>query len=284
MQNKIPDGAIARLVMVNGNLVSLAEIAQVLETYDYEQDLLNSDRWNLQTDNQTDADAALHVLQDGEIIDVYSESPENMLNVNYIAMRIGWADCELHAINPNIEHMLLGRLANMNVIQSGTETGTSTLPPPFEMPNDVDLPADFTIDDIPDMQSLDSLSSLDTSVDDPIEGLDDDEFAQIQHLTLKLSESEQRVAQLEEECMQSQEQIRLLQQTVKSLEVAGSTTQPPPPSHTPPAGTTSDDSALLPLIERHLGTLLDLTTVTGSALAKDLLSLGYAVQVKLVKG
>lgn len=285
--HQIPDGAVARLAMVNGNLVSIAEIAQILESYDYQQDFMNPDRWNLRSDNPNDAESALHVLQDGEVIDVYSESPENMLNVNYIAMRFGWSDCELHSSSSQIEHMLMSRLANLNVVNAAAHAPAdeAALPSAFDIPLDNSaLPEALPLDsfEVPafDANALAEFpSALDTEL--PVSEALQEDFAQIQQLTLQLSEAEQRAALLEEERNNAHRQVQALQQQVQSLQQAA-VSAAPPANHVSALGN-NGDSKLLAVIEKHLGSLLDLSSVTDSALAKELKDLGFGVQVKLVQ-
>lgn len=287
--HQIPDGAVARLAMVNGNLVSIAEVAQILESYDYQQDFMNPDRWNLRSDNPNDAEAALHVLQDGEVIDVYSESPENMLNVNYIAMRFGWSDCELHSSTPQIEQMLMSRLANLNVVNAAAHAPADepALPATYDVTLDnAALPETLPIDsfEVPgfDANALSELPALGSEL--PVSEALQDDFAQIQQLTLQLSDAEQRAAQFEEERDSAQRQVQALQQQVHSLQQAAVAL----PTATPPASHDtvldhSTDSKLLAVIEKHLGSLLDLSSVTDSVLAQELKGLGYGVQIKLVQ-
>ena len=70
---QIPDGAIARLVMVNGSLVSEAEVAQILESYNYQQESNNPNRWVLM-DGPADGNAALVFSNEGEITTMSSNT------------------------------------------------------------------------------------------------------------------------------------------------------------------------------------------------------------------
>lgn len=288
--HQISDGAVARLVMVNGNLVSIAEIAQILESYEYQQDFMNPDRWNLRSNNPSDAEAALHVLQDGEVIDVYSESPENMLNVNYIAMRFGWSDCELHSLTPQIEQMLMSRLANLHVVNAVAHNPADVpaLPANFDVTlNNQALPETLPIDSF-EVRGFDAsaLAELPDALGSglPVSEALQEDFAQIQHLTLQLSDAEQRAAQFEEERDSAQREVQALKQQVHHLQQA-TVALPranPAGNHDAALGH-GTDSKLLVVIEKHLGSLLDLSSVTDSVLAKELNALGYAVQVKLVQ-
>lgn len=275
--SQIPEGAVARLTMVNGNLGSLAQIASILESFNYEEDELNPERWNLRWEHPADADAALHILQEGEAIDVYSESPENMLNVNHIATRFGWVDCEIYSINPTIEQMLMSRTANLNVVRCITGDEPESLP----------LDAYSGEEEQPTMEELPFDNLLHEDAGD-ING----QLLQVQQLTLQLNDAELRAAQLEDERNAARQQLASLEHEISVLRKAGSSAPMPPPPQgesgrsagsaiTAPLD--ADHGSLLGVLERHLSSIIDLSSATESPLAKDLLNHGYNMQVRLVK-
>lgn len=287
MSQQIPEGAVvARLVMVNGNLVSLAEIASILESYNYEEDPLNPERWNLRWEDPVDEDAALHILQEGEVIDVYSESPENMLNVNHIATRCGWADCELYSSNPTIEQMLMSRTASLNVVKclTGDNPGLSN-----DVLAEVALPEPLPLDVLPEdeetLPTQDAFEHFDPALPMNSEGLDA-QLIQIQQLTLQLNDAEMRAAQFEDERDTAQQELASLRDEIAALRSArgacaadnGVVAAP-----ATPCGDKRSERNLLRVLEKHLSSMLDLSSVTDSDIAKDLLALGYNIQVQLVK-
>ncbi len=252
--DQIPVDAIARLTMISGNLSDPAEIAQIFESYSYQQDNNRPNRWIL-----TDTSAALEFSQDGKIIDVYSDSDENILNLNYIAMRIGWVECNIYTIDEEIKDNLLLRLVNIGVT---TPNSTSC---------DIKTSS-------PSQISKSAFSSGATEAEDVEQSSNDDiqrDDHQIKELRNKLANAERQNAKLSAE----NHQLRQRLQEFENIPISSKYVQS--------AGTSnaqlSADPVLIRIIENHLLSQLDLSAVNQSGLMKELNEHGYNVHVKLTK-
>lgn len=255
MNDIASETAVARLVMKSGNAVSPAEIAQILTSYDYTQNNADPERWDLKWTSEVDADAYIRVHAGGEIIDLYTESPENMLNVNYIAMRLGWHDCEMHATNAKVMQMLEVRLQSVNVVnQPGTDKGQANA---VQLP--VAKPVAATPAAMPAEVPADAHQVAESSLNE--------EFRTIQDLTIRLGESEAKNAELEEA-------NHVLLRKLKALEATA-----PAAGHNVAHGDSM--GRLLPIIEKHLLSMLDLSSLNESPIVKDLEAAGLKVSVKL---
>lgn len=269
---QIPPGAIARLVMVNGSLVSEAEVAQILESYNYQQDGTDPNRWVLMDAGPADGSAALVFGSEGEIIDVYSDSDENILNLNYIAMRIGWSDCEIYATDQDVEDKLLLRLVNVGIANTpgAARPAESEVPSPAPEPvrtpvTPAATPAIAPVTEAP-------AAPIAAPAAPAIEAMNED-YQQMQQLRVRLAEAEQRNEELAEEKQRLEARIR-------HLESISAETTPAPARNG--SERPSDDSALVRIVEKHLLSLLDLSAVNQSGLMAELKQHGYSVDVKLV--
>lgn len=261
---QIPPGAIARLVMVNGSLVSEAEVAQILESYNYQQDNTDPNRWVLMEAGPTDGNAALVFSSEGEIIDVYSDSDENILNLNYIAMRIGWSDCEIYAPDQDLEDRLLLRLVNVGIANTpgAARLAESDVPSPAPEPARIPVtPA-----------STPAIAPVSAPAAPAIEAMIED-YQQMQQLRVQLAEAEQRNEELAEEKQRLEARIRHLESISAETTLAQTRNSSERPS---------DDPALVRIVEKHLLSLLDLSAVNQSGLMAELKQHGYSVDVKLV--
>ena len=271
----IPPGAIARLVMDNGSLVSEAEVAQILESYNYQQDAADQNRWVLMDSDPSDNNAALVFGSNGEIIDVYADSDENILNLNYIAMRIGWADCEIYATNQDIEDKLLLRLVNVGIANSSGLSEARTMEPDTqskasESVSALTVPA-TTATDTPVAKPL--VAPKASPVEPAIEAMNED-YQLMQQLRVRLAEAEQRSEELAEDKQRLEARILQLESNRAAATPAPMCTGGERPS---------DDPVLVQIVEKHLLSLLDLSAVNQSDLMTALKQHGYSVDVKLVR-
>lgn len=255
---QIPPGAIARLVMVNGSLISEAEVAQILESYNYQQDgSSDPNRWVLMDTGPVDSNAALVFGSEGQIIDVYSDSDENILNLNYIAMRIGWSDCEIYATNQDVEDKLLLRLVNVGIANPSTASRSVEPEAPSRAPEPVSAP----------------VAPAAAPVAPAIEAMNED-YQQMQQLRVRLAEAEQRNEELAEDKQRLEGRIRQLES------ISAAATPAPVRSS---EERLNDDPALVRIVEKHLLSQLDLSAVNQSGLMTELKAHGYSVDVKLVR-
>lgn len=270
---QIPTGAIARLVMVNGSLVSEAEVAQILESYSYQQDSNNPNRWVLM-DGPADGNAALVFSNEGEIIDVYSDSDENILNLNYIAMRIGWSDCEIYTINQEVEDKLLVRLVNVGIANQSTAAGTAAPEPAphAATPPRAPVPPVATPEVMP-IAPPPAVPTAAPAASSEIESMNED-YLLLQQLRVKLAEAEQRSEELAEDKHRLEARVRQLESISAATTAAPARIGEERPN---------DDSGLVRIVEKHLLSLLDLSAVDKSGLMTELKQHGYRVDVKLVR-
>lgn len=267
---QIPAGAIARLVMVNGSLVSEAEVAQILESYNYQQDGGDPNRWLLMDAGPADGGAALVFGSEGEIIDVYSDSDENILNLNYIAMRIGWSDCEIYATDQGVQDKLLLRLVNVGI----ANTPAAVHPSELEVPSAVPAPAHTPAATAAIAPVVEAPAPLVTAPAAPAIDAMNEDHEELQLMRVRLALAEQRNEELAEE-------NQALSAKVRRLESIGTATTPAPPRNGEERQ--SDDSGLVRIVEKHLLSLLDLSAVDQSGLMAELKRHGYSVDVKLVR-
>lgn len=270
---QIPTGAIARLVMVSGSIVSEAEVAQILESYNYQQDSNDPNRWVLMDAGMVDGNAALVFSNEGEIIDVYSESDENILNLNYIAMRIGWADCEIYTINQDVEDKLLVRLVNVGIANQSSPNGVVEPEPTPRAATPASAPAS-PIELAETVPAKPPAAPTSTPAEaSAIDSMNED-YQQLQQLRVKLAEAEQRNEELAEDKGRLEARVRQLESICAAPTAA-------------PARVSEerhdDDSGLVRIVEKHLLSLLDLSAVNQSGLMAELKEHGYRVDVKLAR-
>ncbi|MFC6523215.1 hypothetical protein ACFQAT_29055 [Undibacterium arcticum] len=182
--------SVAKLVMVTGNVVSDAEVSDILSSYQYIEDGMTALRFN----SENDDDAAFEISADLEVIDIFGNSKDHLNNINYILQKLGWIDCELYSESSEIEHMLLGRLVNINIQRNEICDGAFT--------SDRRSHDDLVVDAVPtasqsDQEKRDSAELLPVSEskssDAEIMGTLNEQFVHIQELTLDLSrEKEER--------------------------------------------------------------------------------------------
>jgi hypothetical protein len=112
--NQIPTDATVRLIMANGSLKNQDEIIAVLESYQYQQDDNDPNRWVLKEGYP--AETALVFDDDEKIIDVYSDFDEYLVHLNMIVKSIGWLSCEIHARDQDTENKLFEHFNNLDIV------------------------------------------------------------------------------------------------------------------------------------------------------------------------
>lgn len=264
--------AVARLIMVSGNLVSGAEYSDILASYGYVEDGLTPNRY----DHQVEDGCAIELSVNLESIDVFGDSKDHLNNINYMIQRFGWIDCELQSQTRNVEHMLLARLVNINITKN-TVTGDAftTAELHRDMVDGASDALEFTPAARPSPTVAAAFPVLEndpghSAEDEALEALEGD-FQRIQELTLELAgarEENDRLSQLNGE---ANRRIETLQRAAQVGQVASQGT-PASPINT----------GLLLFVEKHLMSMLDVKGVFGPELLADLRSSGYALQVKLV--
>lgn len=266
---QIPAGAIARLVMVNGSLVSEAEVAQILESYNYQQDGGDPNRWLLMDAGPADGGAALVFGSEGEMIDVYSDSDENILNLNYIAMRIGWSDCEIYATDQGVQDKLLLRLVNVGIANT-----PAVQPSELEVPSAAPAPAHTPAATAAIAPVVEAPAAPDAAAAAPAIDAMNEDHEVLQRMRVRLALAEQRNEELVEDNQRLKDKVR-------DLESIGTATTPAPSRNGEERQ--GDDSGLVRIVEKHLLSLLDLSAVDQSGLMAELKQHGYSVDVKLVR-
>lgn len=260
MNFNLPAGATARLEMTAGSLVSPAELAEEMAKYQYVRDAKDASRWNFQSEAEADAGANLRLVNDGEAIEIHTWSPENMMNVNYIAMRIGWSECRMIALNHQAHQMLSMRMYSVQVteehlIEGSLDTAASPAPEPVH-----EKPAN-----IPEARAAAPAAAPPSQPEAPAVA----DLEAVQTLTVRANQAEAQVAELESENAALREQVA-------SLKAAPATTR------SAPSGNVPADTRLLAFIEKHLLEQVDLKIVHDSQLGQDLRAIGYTLQCKLV--
>lgn len=248
---KIPAGAIARLVMVSGSLLPDAEVADIIMSYGYQQDATNLGKWVLTDSVSAGSDVALILSSSGEIIDVYSDYGENILNLNYIAMRIGWSECEIYAVNEDVETKLITRLVNVGIANAVSlasndgvlESVSETAPPEVTVSGRAHVEEEMV--QLISTQPLREAHVMDMPVLD-------ESLVTIQKL-------ERRVQELEAELAD-----KSLPNVIAAINKA-----------------TDGEGVLMSIIEKSLLSLLDLSESDKSGILSQLKTAGYEVKVSL---
>lgn len=263
MLQTLEKNAVAKLVMVQGNLVSDAEVTDILSTYQYVEDGLTPLRFNYQHEDSS----IIEISHDLEVIDLFGSSKEHLNNINYILQKIGWIDCELFCESRDIEHMLLGRLVNINITKN-------------EVVGDLATGSDFTIEQ--EMADVDAntFSSDDLlQMEQPTSSREADEvlhavnseFIRTQELTVQLSQAQEdieRVTGLYEAALKRNRDLEALQERNARM---------------PTSALGVDISGLLSFVEKHLNSMMISSQTLDAELIADLRRLGYDVQLKLVR-
>jgi hypothetical protein len=287
--------AVARLIMESGSVVSDAEIADVLSSYGYIEDGLTPNRY----DHQVEEGCGVELSADFETVDVFGESKDHLNNINYMLQRFGWIDCKLLSVSRDIEHVLLARLVNVSITTNEIVADLSGAAPsavnshPSSGPEEPDeLVIEYTpptraeqepaarIDDVPQpfIPEVRNAGSVDIDGDAPeaiaIAALERDHL-RIQELTIENEAMRQDRDRLEDENTVIRRQLAQAEQQLivaRSAEAHG-------------AGTAVDagDSGLRRFVEKYVVNLASINASLDPALVEDLSSIGYGVEVKLVR-
>lgn len=121
-----PQGVACRLIMSAGSLVPDAEIAEMFSLYRYQQAGSDTTLWEGVGDDSGEV-IRLRVVAGGEVIDILDDVADNYVNVNFIAMRIGWLRCYAIAANDVALQAAIRFITNVSL--EGEDE--SLLPPPL---------------------------------------------------------------------------------------------------------------------------------------------------------
>lgn len=267
----LESNAVARLVMVSGSLVSDAEISDVLGSYGYVEDGLTPNRY----DHQVEDGCGIELSPTFETIEIFGESKDHLNNINYMLQRFGWIDCELYSQSRDVEHMLLGRLVNINITKNVVEDGAFPLAGGLEL---VDLGKESFADEVAvtsmaapaSFPVLESEPPRDTDPENEALQMLEGDFHRIQELTLELGRTREELDIMSEQYNRAMARIQELQRKGSSASVPASDI-----SHT-------SNSGLFSFVEKYLISMIDLESKLGSTVVEDLRQSGYQIQLKLV--
>lgn len=291
-------GAVARLIMESGSVVSDAEIADVLSSYGYIEDGLTPNRY----DHQVEEGCGIELSADFETVDVFGESKDHLNNINYMLQRFGWIDCKLLSVSRDVEHVLLARLVNVSITTNEIVQDLSGVATPAGSGRTASAPEEqdervieytpparaehapaLRNDDIPlpILPEVGNTGSVDLDDDAPeamaIAALERD-HARIQELTIENETMRQDRDRLEDENATVRQQLAQVEQQLAAARSAAARSAGNAASTDGP-----DDSGLRRFVEKYVANLANINASLDPALVDDLRSIGYGVEVKLVR-
>lgn len=291
--NLLPDNASAQLVMLNGNLCSLAEMALILEQFDYVENTTEPGLWKLTSDDAKADECLLRVSNDGDTITLYGEASEHFAAVNYVVQKAGWSECSVMSRDDTVEAKLLARLVSVGV---SSTSQAQTMPASTLRTSSAPAEAVARAEPVGRGAVVSaSEPSEHAFTHEQARGTDamgalEEAHERIESLTIQKNALEERCETLESENRRlSSENGSLRSELVqRSAQSANEVTQAKPDvtRAREPVATPSGDSiadALIVAIERHVSTSLDLSGIDGNQLVKDLRGLGFEFRVRLVR-
>lgn len=280
------------VVMVEGSLEQVAQREQWLEIYKYQQNASNPERFDLLSSSPEDDGAALLISEDGERIEIISESSTNVTQACYIAARFGWTSCrivEAHSqevyrnfverlniemVEPTDEVVCLDahEPAALNVdqlapfsaptfeLEDGKDTHEPMLnnqdAPLVEVPLVFDLPTDEIVHA--------------TAVDAAMRNVEKTTLHEIEALTARANDAEMNVDRLEDALLESQTEIQRLRQQLHEQQRNGSV-----------AINYGGSQGITKILEGHVADLVRESAVKSLSLIKELEANGFNVAISV---
>lgn len=288
--NLLPENASAQLVMLNGNLCSLAELALILEQFDYVENTNEPGLWKLSTDDPKDDECLLRVSNDGDTFTLYGEASEHFAAVNYVVQKAGWSECSVMSRDDAVEAKLLARLVSVGVSSSSQAMPASTLrtsSTPAEAVARAQPVSRAAVAHTP--EPAESVAAREQATGADAMGALDDAHERIESLTIQKNSLEERCETLESDNRRLVSENAVLRQKLaerppQSVD-ASQVAVPDIARASEPVGVRAGDTiadALIVAIERHVSSSLDLSGINGNQLVKDLKGLGFEFRVRLV--
>ena len=293
----IEQGAVAKLVMQKGSLVSEVELRDKIMAYGYIEDDQDSFAFNL-----LDYQGYISFDRDGEIFNIYAEREidiiEHAQNLDNVLIKAGWIEFDLYAVNENVANELTRTIGlELRDIKIGDEvrTDSGSRNVSADQLDEVvgnSLPStDTDTFGNDDLQSAGLSDELDSSLrggsdtmgsDSDMIGGDSDlieAHARIQELEMEIGTVRAESERLSSALVAAQETIRQLRAAPKA---AGAVTVPSASRQTleQPAST------LHAVVESHLAKLIDFDASCageGASLIRELRDAGYVLQVRLTE-
>lgn len=280
----LPDHSVAQLVMLDGDVCSIAEQSVYLETFGYVEDPHQAGIWVSAGDDAEHAQCRLVIANEGELFTVYGQAVEHYTNVNYVLNKFGWAKASVLARDKDIEAKLLARLVSVDVVTTSDDMPASTLQASMHQPTD-ELQAAATLADpiVPEA----STPVLDEDISST-RGLDDSHL-RIEQLTIRCNAAEERAAELESsnaslvnENNALRDQLHAANEKIAAARVSipEDMSRAEKPND---AGLSTDALRLVAVIERYALAHIDLSEFGGSPLLAGLRGVGYEPRLRLVK-
>lgn len=289
--NLLPENASAQLVMLNGNLCSLAEMALILEQFDYVENPTEPGLWKLPSDDAKADECLLRVSNDGDTFTLYGEASEHFAAVNYVVQKAGWSECSVMSRDDTIEAKLVARLVSVGVLSSSQAMPASTLRTSAAPPEAVSRAEPVSRGAVGAAQEpAEHALERDQVSGTGAMGALEEAHERIESLTIQKNALEERCETLESENRRlfSENGSLRTELVERSAQSANAFTRAESDVNRSrePIGTQSGDTiadALIVAIERHVSTGLDLSGINGNQLVKDLKGLGFEFRVRLVR-
>ncbi|MGP8437822.1 hypothetical protein ACT2FY_39025 [Paraburkholderia fungorum] len=278
----LPDHAVAQLVMLEGDVCSIAEQSVYIETFGYQEDPHQAGVWFLIGDDAEHAECRLVVENEGELFTVYGQAVEHFTNVNYVLNKFGWTKSSVLARDKDIEAKLLARLVSVDVVTTSDDMPASTLQASM---HPVTAPTERSVVAAPLAPELIAPVALEGA--DATHELDDSHL-RIEQLTVRCNSAEERAAELESTNAALANQNDALRTQLREANARLANMQArsevvPPVEMPDDTGPASDAQRLVAVIERHALTHIDLSEFGGSPLLADLRAVGYEPRLRLIK-
>lgn len=291
----IEQGAVAKLVMEKGSLVSEAELRDKIVAYGYIEDDQDSFTFNL-----LDFQGCISFENEGQTFNLYAERAidiaEHAQNLDNILKRAGWVELDLFAVNANVANELTRTIGlELRDINIGDEVRTASGSRNVSVDqlddvvtNAVSSTAMAVFSDV-NLQSSSLSDELDSSLrgggdtagndTDMIDGSSDliEAHARIQELEMAVETVRAESERIASDLVTAQEticQLRAAPKATNLLTVPSASR----PAHEQPA------TALHAVVESHLAKLIDFDASCpgeGTSLIRALRDAGYVLQVRL---
>lgn len=280
--SNLPQFAAAQLVMLNGSLCSVAELAIYLEQYGYQEDPPDSNRWVFVGEDPQHAQCSLEVGNEGELFTIYGEAAEHFTNLNYLMQKAGWVECSVLSRSQDVEAKLLARLVSVDVKTASTDMPASSLRVSANEP----APAEPMVAERAPVEQPGSERPADAVSSEPLGDLHESHH-RIEQLTIRCNTAEERYSELESSNSSLVEENEALRRRLKLIESAHPNGSATLTTGASPAERGSDGSVeavgLVEAIEKHLSALIDLPASSGTPFLADLRNLGYEPRLRLVR-
>lgn len=277
----LPEYSVAQLVMLEGEVCSVAELSMYLETFGYQEDPHDTGRWVFSADDAEHAECRLVVENEGEMFTVYGQAVDHFTNVNYVVQKAGWTRCSVLTRDKDIEAKLLARLVSVDISTTSDDLPASTLQ--ASMHTAAELSAAEVV------ATSNPLPRAETTGDgEPTAQLEDDSHLRIEQLTVRCNVAEEQLAELESahRALLTENETLRARLHEADTRARGQQTAPVHSSSRTSlvdSADASDAVELISVIERHLAAQLNVPSADASPLLADLRRVGYEPRMRLVK-